>query len=73
MDKKKKTEWHQEGFPEPRTFPDGWDGQALSSSKGDQPKDELDVQKLPEEEDADWCPEKFPKPRTFPKNWSIKK
>ena len=71
MDKKKQPEWHPEGFPEPRTFPDGWNGHALRFTKGHHPHEEMEVPRDSDESDTDWIPEKFPKPRTFPKNWSI--
>ena len=50
------TEWNPEPFPEPRTMPTGWHGEALSAKKA-APK-EAPVK--------DWKPEPFPEPRGLP-------
>ena len=73
MDTKKEPEWQPEEFPEPRTFPGGWDGRALMFSNGHHLGDEAEDQEISNEKEPVWSPEKFPKPRTFPKNWSIEK
>ena len=71
MTPKKKTDWSPESFPEPRTFPSGWDGTALSSANGRRQTQE-DENSQTNTNDADgWMPEKFPKPRTYPKSWSV--
>ena len=71
MKPRKKSEWTPEPFPQPRTFPTGWDGSALTSSKGRHPRDEEASHQAESSDSVDWAPEKFPKPRTYPKNWSI--
>jgi hypothetical protein len=71
MKPRKKSEWTPEPFPQPRTFPSGWDGSALTPSKGRNPRDEEASNQSESSDSEDWAPEKFPKPRTYPKNWSI--
>lgn len=71
MTPKKKKDWTPETFPEPRTIPSAWDGNALMA-KSVRSVDEEGTGWVNENEGvADWTPEKFPKPRTYPKNWSI--
>ena len=71
MKPRKKRDWTPEAFPQPRTFPSGWDGSALTSTNGQNRSDEETRQQPESSVSKDWTPEKFPKPRTFPKNWSI--
>jgi len=71
MKPRKKTEWTPETFPQPRTFPSGWDGSALINKNGYQQHEEEASQQAESNDSVDWIPEKFPKPRTYPKNWSI--
>ena len=67
---KKNTEWKPEKFPQPQTYPSGWDSSALFASNGQQAADSK--QETPKKEtQTDWKPEKFPKPRTFPRCWSV--
>lgn len=67
---KKKEEWQPEKFPQPQTYPTGWDSSALFATNGNNPAESGDVQPRGETH-TDWKPEKFPKPRTFPRCWSI--
>lgn len=68
---KKNKDWTPEPFPEPRTFPSGWDGWGLMATNGHFKEGEAPQQASGTPTKEDWNPEKFPKPRTFPKNWSI--
>ncbi len=56
MTPQKKKDWNPEPFPKPRTFPEGWVGDALDA------KEQLD-EAAPKD---DWKPEPFPEPRMFP-------
>ncbi len=56
MSSQKNLDWTPEPFPEPRTIPEGWVGDALAEKK---PSAEI----LPED---DWKPDPFPEPRMFP-------
>lgn len=67
----KKTDWTPEAFPQPRTFPSGWDGSALSAATGSQRHQEEARQETGSDNPVDWTPEKFPKPHTYPRNWSV--
>ena len=69
--KKKKDEWTPESFPQPRTFPSGWDGEALRYTNGHPIVDDEKRESPMVKDDPNWRPEKFPKPKTFPKKWSI--
>jgi hypothetical protein len=71
MKPRKKRDWTPETFPQPRTFPSGWDGSALTSTNGQNRSDEEARPQAADSDSMGWAPEKFPKPRTFPKNWSI--
>ena len=71
MTPQKKNDWKPEGFPQPRTIPNGWETSAFFMSAGKETDEPGDAPTGPEEVKTDWKPEKFPKPRTFPKNWSI--
>lgn len=71
MDKNEQTEWKMEGFPEPRTFPNAWDGFALMSTNGHYHEEGEELLRNKDDVRVDWHPEKFPKPRTYPNNWSI--
>jgi hypothetical protein len=71
MKPRKKKKWTPETFPQPQTFPSGWDGSALTSKNGHVKGEENPSQQAKNNEAVDWVPEKFPKPRTYPKNWSI--
>jgi len=71
MKPNKKNEWSPEPFPEVRTFPSGWDGSALTSTRAHQDSAEGTGSQTKTSDSQEWTPEKFPKPRTFPKNWSI--
>jgi hypothetical protein len=71
MEPNKKSDWNPETFPQPRTFPSGWDGSEMSTQNGSRKKDREGSDQSTNENEMNWSPEKFPKPRTFPKNWSI--
>lgn len=71
MTPQEKNNWSPEPFPEPRTFPTGWDGSALTPSNDRGHSGEETPSRGQTSEDGGWTPEKFPKPRTYPKNWSI--
>lgn len=62
MTNKEQKERTPETFPQPRTFPKGWNIAGLMAAiKKDAAKEEAD----------DWKPETFPQPRTIPENWHI--
>lgn len=69
--KGKKAEWAPDTFPQPRTYPSGWDSTALFAANGTKASEGEAREKTESNDSGDWKPEKFPKPRTFPKNWSI--
>jgi hypothetical protein len=69
--KGKNAEWTPESFPQPRTYPSGWDSSALFAVNGDRIREGEAREQAESKDSTDWKPEKFPKPRTFPKNWSI--
>jgi hypothetical protein len=71
MSTKKPTDWSPEPFPEPRTFPNGWDGTALTNTNGRRESRESGTSHKDSDNVDGWMPEKFPKPRTFPKHWSV--
>jgi len=71
MDKKKQFGKNPEGFPEPRTFPNAWDGSALVSKNEHRYGSGEEVVRNEGADNIEWHPEEFPKPRTYPKNWSI--
>ncbi len=70
MNPQKKQEWQPEKFPQPQTYPNGWDSSAFFAANGDA---SVDFSEMPDknEVETDWQPEKFPKPRTYPRCWSI--
>ena len=70
MTPKKKDEWQPEKFPQPQTYPSGWDSSALFASNG-HTNQEAGKEQAWSETDTDWKPEKFPKPRTYPRCWSV--
>jgi len=70
MTPKKKDEWQPEKFPQPQTYPSGWDSSALFAKNCSGTTESQAVQPR-NETDTDWKPEKFPKPRTFPRCWSV--
>jgi hypothetical protein len=69
--KGKKAKWAPESFPQPRTYPSGWDSSALFAVNGERSSEGESREQADIKDSIDWKPEKFPKPRTFPKNWSI--
>jgi len=71
MTPKDKKDWTPEPFPKPRTFPNGWEGSALTTTNGKRGSRDMHDSQPKSHEDDDWKPEKFPKPRTYPKNWRI--